>query len=200
MPLSEIEFFDRLAPRWDADEVRSTPPRVRAILSRITIRSGMNVLDLGTGTGVLLPYFSEMVGPGGHITAVDFSEGMLAVAKDKFGSLPNVEFLRLDFEKDHIPGHYDLVMLYCVYPHLHSPAHTLRRLFKMNVKSGGVIVIAFPSSEKFINSIHRDRKAASDILPSAPMLAAMLHGWGFQANVVASSEDEYIIEVRLPKE
>lgn len=193
---SEIEFFDRLAPSWDANEVRSTPQRVRSILSLLPIGSGMRVLDLGTGTGVLVPYLSELVGPSGHVTAIDLSEGMLSIARSKYGNLPNVEFLRLDFEEEQIAGRYDVVMLYCVYPHLHSPADTLQWLFRMNVNPGGVIVIAFPCDEKFINDIHHERKSESDHLPPAPVLASMISSWGFKAEVVAYSEDTYIIEVR----
>ncbi|MDE5796614.1 MAG: hypothetical protein K2H75_05850, partial [Muribaculaceae bacterium] len=71
MTQSEIDFFDNLAPTWDANEIRSTPERVRTILGKLPISKGMTVLDLGTGTGVLVPYLSEIVGPEGHVTAID---------------------------------------------------------------------------------------------------------------------------------
>lgn len=196
MTQSEIEFFDNLAPSWDANEVRSTPERIRSILGKLPIRRGMNVLDLGTGTGVLVPYLSEMAGREGHVTAIDLSEGMLSRARDKYGNLGNVEFLRLDFEEEQIPGIYDVVMLYCVYPHLHAPAATIEWLLKMNMRPGGVIVIAFPSDEKFINDIHHERKSESDHLPPAPVLARMIKSWGFHAHVAADTPDEYIILVR----
>lgn len=196
MTQSEIDFFDKLAPEWDANEVRSTPVRIRSILSKLPINKGMNILDLGTGTGVLIPYLSSMTGADGHVTGIDLSEGMLSLARNKFGNLPNVEFMRLDFEEEQIPGKYDIVLLYCVYPHLHSPAATMEWLFKMNIKEGGTIVIAFPSDEKFINNIHHERKSESDHLPTASVLADMIIRWGFMAQVVADSEEEYIIIVR----
>ncbi len=197
MTQSEIDFFDALAPQWDANEVRSTPERVRSILAKTGIGKGMDVLDLGTGTGVLVPYLSEMTGDKGHVTAVDLSEGMLTLARKKYGNLKNVEFLKLDFEEEALPGEYDAVMLYCVYPHLHAPSDTFEWLFKMNVKPGGSIFIAFPSDEKFINNIHHERKSESDHLPPAARLAEMIRLWGYDAEVLADTSDEYIIKVSL---
>lgn len=196
MNQAEIDFFDALAPTWDENEIRSVPERINSILGKLPISKGMKVLDLGTGTGVLLPYLSEMVGEKGHITAIDLSEGMLSLARKKFARLKNIEFLKIDFEEEQIPGIYDVAILYSVYPHLHAPADTMKWLFKMNMKPDGVIVIAFPSDEKFINNIHHERKAEHDHLPVAPILAEMINHWGLHAEVLADTEDEYIIIVR----
>ena len=196
MNQSEIDFFDALAPSWDENEIRSTPERVKHILSELTISKGMDVLDLGTGTGVLLPYLSEIVGPEGHVTAIDLSEGMLSIARKKYGHLENVEFLKLDFEEELIPGKYDVALLYSVYPHLHAPVDTLKWLFKMNLKPDGRIVIAFPSDEEFINNIHHERKAEHDHLPPAHTLAEMIRHWGYKAEVIAATPDEYIVEIK----
>lgn len=193
---SEIDFFDALAPTWDENEIRSTPERVKDILNKLPISKGMDILDLGTGTGVLVPYLSEIVGPSGRVIAIDLSEGMLGIARKKFGLLPNVEFLKLDFEEEQIPGKYDLALLYSVYPHLHSPADTIEWLFKMNMKPEGIIVIAFPSDEKFINNIHHEKKAEHDHLPPAHVLAEMIKHWGFHTEVVAETSDEYIVVIR----
>lgn len=196
MTQSEIDFFNRLAPEWDTNEVRSTPERIKSILGRLPIEKGMSVLDLGTGTGVLLPYLSKMVGKHGHITAIDFSEGMLSLAINKYGQLSNIEFLNLDFEEEEIPGMYDLVMLYSVYPHLHRPEDTFEWLFKMNIKENGCIVVAFPSDEVFINNIHHEQKSESGHLPPANVLANVIRQWGYKAEVVSATVDEYIIEVK----
>ncbi|MDE6410347.1 MAG: class I SAM-dependent methyltransferase [Muribaculaceae bacterium] len=196
MTQSEIDFFDNLAPTWDENEVRSTPVRINSILEKLPIKEGMHILDLGTGTGVLIPYLSKLVGTAGNVVAIDLSEGMLSIAKRKYGDLKNVEFHKLDFEEEEIPGVYDIVILYSVYPHLHSPAQTFEWLFKMNIKPGGCIVIAFPSDEKFINNIHHERKSESDHLPPAHILAEMIAGWGFQSEVIVATEEEYIIIIR----
>lgn len=194
--MDERGFFDNLAPIWDDNEVRSTPERVRRILGLTGIKRDDRVLDLGTGTGVLLPYIAELTGPGGKITAVDYSEGMLKRAKEKFSGLsPRPEFLNIDFESDNIEGEYDHILLYCVYPHLHEPVETLKWLRSVNLAEDGKITIAFPSSEEFINSIHRERHSESDLLPSAHTLAAHLQAEGLNAEVAAADEDAYVVVV-----
>lgn len=195
MTTEEILFFDRLSDIWDDNEVLSTPDKILEILSELDIRKGMEILDLGTGTGVLVPYLSSMVGDKGKVTAVDISEGMLKRAKKKYGGLANVVFVLQDFEKEEVKGKYDLILLYCVFPHLHYPAQTLKRLVETNLKEKGRIIIAFPSDENFINNIHKERKAESDLLPSAPRLSLILREWGCESSVVRYDEGHYIVEI-----
>ncbi|WP_289739980.1 class I SAM-dependent methyltransferase [Muribaculum intestinale] len=194
--MDERNFFDRLAPTWDANETLSTPAHVRHILSHAGIKRGDRVLDLGTGTGVLLPAIAEITGPGGLITAVDYSTGMLDIARSKFADLiPRPEFRCMDFETETIPGEYDHIILYCVYPHLHTPVDTLKWLRGVNLADSGTITVAFPSDEKFINSIHRHKHSESDILPPASELAAWLRLNGLSADVAESTHDNYIINI-----
>lgn len=196
MTQEEIDFFDHLAPEWDANEILSTPERINSILDKLHVKEGMKVLDLGTGTGILLPYLSKRVGEKGYVTGIDLSDGMLSLAKKKFGNIKNVQLLKLDFEEDVIPGTYDLIILYSVYPHLHFPAETIEWLFKMNIKEDGCIVIAFPCDEEFINNIHHERKSESEHLPSANVLAERIRKWGFYTEVISATTQEYIIKIR----
>lgn len=194
--MDERNFFDKLAPTWDANEVLSTPERVRHVLSLTGIKKDDRVLDLGTGTGVLLPYIAEIVGDKGHITAVDYSEGMLSRAITKFSDIvPAPEFIKCDFENETLPGTYDHIMLYCVYPHLHTPADTLKWFRAVNLAEGGTMTIAFPSDERFINSIHREKHSHSDSLPPAPVLAKYLRDCGLDAVVAEASENYYVINI-----
>ena len=49
-----IDFFDRLAPQWDADMIRSDAV-IEKILDGAKVRPGVSVLDVACGTGVLIP-------------------------------------------------------------------------------------------------------------------------------------------------
>lgn len=194
MNYDEVRFFDNLAPKWDDDEILSTPEKIRSILSKIPLKIGDDVLDLGTGTGVLIPYIIERVGDDGSVTAVDGSMGMLTLAIKKYGDLPNVNFIFADFESTIFDSKFDLIMLYSVYPHLHYPEATLKDLLN-NLKPGGCIIVAFPTDENFINNIHRDRKADSDLLPSAVKLAERFLSWGLRSEVLVATAEEYIVKI-----
>ena len=195
MNKEEIKFFDKIAPTWDANEKMSVAARINPILDMIGIKKGDKVLDLGTGTGVLLPYLSDRVGAEGHIRAVDISTGMLSRAKEKFGSLDNVSFTYLDFEKQPLEGQYDVIMMYCVFPHLADPDLTLLSLYDRNLRHGGKIAIAFPTNERAINHVHHDRKIESGHLPPGPDLAVMLAEVGFDASCLAYSDSAYVVTI-----
>lgn len=192
----ELQFFDTIAREWDSMEVLSLPEKVSSILDACDVEPGMHILDLGTGTGVLLPELARRVGSQGQITAVDISSGMLAEAVRKNADLsPTPEFLCRDIEKDTLEGRFHRIFLYCVYPHLESPLATISRLRNYNLLPGGRIIIAFPCSEEFINNIHNEKEVESEQLPTAPLLVERLNAAGLSATVIDYSPDQYIISV-----
>lgn len=194
--MDEKEFFDKLAPTWDTNEVLSTPRRVSEILEHANIQPGESVLDLGTGTGVLIPQLAKLVGPKGSILAIDYSQGMLDIAIRKNAEvIPHPTFLNMDFETETIDGVFDHILLYCVYPHLHMPIDTLKWLRAVNLAENGIITIAFPTDEKFINSIHRQKHSESDCLPPAHSLANTFRLHGLDAVVAKTDKDSYIINI-----
>ncbi|MCH5235767.1 MAG: class I SAM-dependent methyltransferase [Muribaculaceae bacterium] len=195
--MDDSAFFDKIAPNWDNNEVLSTPEKVNSILDFMDIQPGQHILDLGTGTGVLLPFIAQRIGPKGKITAVDYSHGMLLQAISKYSKIkPSPEFLKLDFENENISGEYDRIILYCVYPHLHSPIETLKWLLKVNLKENGELFIAFPCGPDFINNIHKERHSEGDALLSALELTKVLRSNGIKADTIQDSDKAYIIRVR----
>ena len=68
-----IEFFDRLAPDWDAEMIRSDEI-IGTILCNAEVTAGKDILDVACGTGVLIPdYLARDVG---SVTGIDISPNM----------------------------------------------------------------------------------------------------------------------------
>lgn len=65
---------------------------MRDIVRKLALSRGSKVLDVGTGTGVLIPMLIEAVGASGAVVALGFDPQMLAEAKKKY-HWPNLEFL-----------------------------------------------------------------------------------------------------------
>jgi malonyl-CoA O-methyltransferase len=108
--------YDRWAFVYDHDAnplVALEEPVVRAAVGDAR---GLTALDLGCGTGRHALWLAEA---GASVTAVDFSEGMLAQARSKAGA-EAVRFLVLDLHEP-LPfaaGQFDLVVSGLVLEHL----------------------------------------------------------------------------------
>jgi len=81
------KHFDAQASRYDrSSTVRRFQSRAQAhVLSRIDVRPGMRVLDLGCGTGTGTRGIARRIGPSGAAVGMDASPKMVAEAERKCG-------------------------------------------------------------------------------------------------------------------
>lgn len=193
-------FFDAMAPKWDKI-IEIKKDKIGHILDVAEIKEGDHVLDVGTGTGVLVPYMADRIGPEGKIDAVDISTAMLERANAKFGHLPNVRFMLADVEEDMLRDTYDCIMMYCMYPHLVTPYDTLEWLVKLNLNPGGKIVIAFPESKKGINGIHHhnDGSVHTNHLIDASLFQTELAVRNLRVDYMEDNENYYIVRITKDK-
>ena len=112
-----IDFFDRHAASWDAELIRNDAV-INTILDNGGIHSGVKVLDVACGTGVLIPdYLARGVG---SVTGIDISSEMIAIAKGKFKQ-DNVCFICDDVETAELGSDYDCCIVYNAFPHFPEP-------------------------------------------------------------------------------
>jgi ubiquinone/menaquinone biosynthesis C-methylase UbiE len=79
----------------------------RLAIDQLGLVPGEAVLDIGCGTGALIPALVEAVGPQGRVVAMDNSARMVAVAR-KRAKWPNVEVRQADAcDTDHGAGQFD---------------------------------------------------------------------------------------------
>ena len=151
-----ILFFDRMAPQWDADMIRSDSI-IGKIFDGADICPGTDVLDVACGTGVLFPdYLARKVG---SITAVDISPEMVKIAASKYPD-ENITVLCADVEDLAADQHFDRIMVYNAFPHFPNPEKLIATLSGM-LRPGGTLTVAHGMSRKQID--HRHEGAASKV-------------------------------------
>ncbi len=179
-----IRFFDHCAPSWDADMVRSEPV-LQTILDNAGIRSGIDVLDVACGTGVLFPdYLQRGVA---SLTAIDISPEMVKIARKKF---PQLKILCGDVETAEFEHPFDAVVIYNAFPHFPEPARLIGRLAKW-VKPGGHLTVAHGMSRAKLLRHHSGSASRVSLdLPEAQELAKLFAPW-FDVDVILSNETMY---------
>ena len=183
-----IEFFDRLAPQWDADMVRNEETITR-ILDNAQVSAGQSVLDVACGTGVLIPdYLARGVS---SVTAIDISPNMAEIARGKFAQ-PEVTVLCGDVETADFGRKFDRIVVYNAFPHFPDPRRLVERLAGL-LEEGGVLTVAHGSSRETIDAHHHgSAKHVSNGLMHADELAEIFAEF---LRVTAVVEDDAMYQV-----
>ncbi len=185
-------FFDRCAPTWDAELVR--PEAVIAqIMDNAGVQTGIDVLDVACGTGVLFPdYLARSVR---SLTAVDLSPEMVKIAREKF---PQVKVLCADVEEMQFEQRFDLIMVYNAFPHFPKPERLIARLASL-LKPRGCLSIAHSMSREKLLSHHAGSasKVSIDLLHEQEL--ATLMGRHCAVETVISNEEMYQVCGRRAK-
>jgi len=105
---------------------------------------GAKILDLGCGAGV--PVVKYLAGQGFHVTGIDFSQEMLALAKK---NVPGAKFIRMNITEIDFPENAfnGLTAFYSI---IHVPRERHSDLFKKIhkiLKSAGIMLISMGSEE-----------------------------------------------------
>ena len=144
-----IEFFDRMAPGWDADLIRNDEV-INTILDNAGVKAGVRVLDVACGTGVLFPdYLARGVE---SITAVDISPEMVRIAREKFPE-DKVTVCCGDVEELDFDRQFDCIVVYNAFPHFPEPGRLLEVLSRL-LKPGGTLTVAHGMSRAAIDHHH----------------------------------------------
>ncbi len=192
------EYFNEKAAIWDEEVSEKDVTKLERMARRLDIKSGSIVLDVGTGTGVFLPFLLSRVGDSGQIVAIDFAEEMLKIARAKrFNG--NVCYLCADIAD--IPRDdetFDNVVCYSSFPHFQDKPGALAEIFRVT-RSGGRLFICHTSNRDEINEIHRQIPVVqNDIIPDADEMHGLLSVAGFIDIKIEDDEGSYLSSARKP--
>lgn len=191
--MNNREFFNSMAEKWD-NTVYHDAEKIKTIINKTGIRKEDIVLDVGTGTGVMIPFLLSGIGEEGKIIAVDIAEKMVEVAKRKY-PFPNVEFITGDVFEIILPENYfDVIMCYSVFPHFQDKCRGIMSLSKYLNKKGKM-VICHSQSRDAINKLHKnmDSVVAKDNLPPAETIRQYFILAGMSMIVEADNDEMFIV-------
>lgn len=117
--------------------------RRKAVLQALALRPGESVLDIGTGPGFVALEMAEAVGANGRVLAIDRSEAMLALARKRCSSLPQVEVESGDATS--LPAgdsEFDVAVSVQVYEYVADIDLALAEMFRALKPGGRAAIIA----------------------------------------------------------
>jgi ubiquinone/menaquinone biosynthesis C-methylase UbiE len=190
--LEHREYFNKIAHKWDEICSHDTA-KLKAITKMADISKGQRVLDVGTGTGVMLPFIHKLVGDEGEITAIDLAEKMLEVAKQKY-PFDNIRFIFGDIATAALPKiYYDVIMCYSVFPHFKDKPQIISHMAGL-LKSRGRLVIAHSQSRNAINSLHAKLDAVrEDQLPEAVTIEKYLKQAELEPILTEDNDEMFVV-------
>jgi len=193
------DYFDNVAETWD---YRFKTPKLLSFLERFVpqfdLRAGQHVLDVGTGTGVLIPYLVNAVGEFGSVTAIDFSEKMVQKCKTKYSRFKNVHIdVRNIEDAGYSTESFDAVICFGVFPHLDNKEKALQNINRM-LKPSGKLVIAHALSSEELKNHHQkvSKHVAHAIMPKKTEMNQLLNQTGFIETHIKDEPGSYLCDAR----
>jgi len=190
------EFFNQMAAGWDekfyVPEMRERLPQ---LVSLFRLQKGAKILDVGAGTGGIVPYLLEAIGPEGSIWAIDFAEEMVKIGRKKFLEESRVIFEVASVEdlpyKDRF---FDQVVCFGAFPHFEDKAKALEEMARV-LKPRGTLVIAHALSSTALRNHHQNCAPVSkDFLPEEGEMRSLLERAGFRVKRLIDQPKCYLCE------
>lgn len=173
-------FFDRIAPSWDRRIQRRDTQSAERLVKRIPICAGDAVLDVGSGTGIMIPFYRSKGAR--DITAMDSSPVMTGILAEKF---PGLKIRCQSFlEPVRERASKDKVVIFNAFPHLSNFEKAFVNAWDY-LKDRGMLVIAHSMSREELNDLHRRKhEVRRDVLPDGDYFHLKLIEYGFSGILV----------------
>jgi len=167
-------FFDKLAAEWDFMFTAVDLEFLSHLVDGLGVSEGMDILDIGCGTGILFDMLRRKVGSEGSITGVDFSFEMAQKAHRNF-PFQNVNVVDADaVTLPFADSTFDMAVAFAAFPHFSDQRKALEETHRI-LKPNSKFYIIHLSSSKELSEIHRKIGGIveNDEIPAAEKLNQM---------------------------
>jgi len=137
----EKDFFVSKAKTYEKEKnrVNNVSNIAEKILSEITYKRHMHLMDFGAGTGLLLSHIAPYVK---EITAVDLSDSMIEQLKEKIDDIPcDVKVVKKDLSKESLNEKFDGIISSMTIHHIQDLENIFKRFYGL-LKDNASIALA----------------------------------------------------------
>lgn len=182
------ELFDDIVHVFEPPLPEGVPERLDQIVAAAGIETGETVLDVGTGTGILVPLIQQY--RPGKIIACDLSEKMLEQLRKNY---PGVETVAADVRDLTLPdASFDVVFINACYPNIADKPGAFANLSRM-MTPGGRLVISHPLGKRFIDSLKKTSPFPLDDFPEKAEAETLLAPYRLKLQAFIDEPALYIL-------
>lgn len=190
--MGHLEWFNEKASIWDTIATDQTRGFLKGIIQSLKISEGVSVLDVATGTGILIPWLMDAVGPGGKLAALDFAPEMIARVREKF---EHIESMVADVQNLPIENEvFDEVICNSAFPHFSDKPLAMAEMARV-LKTGGRLTICHPATREELNEFHKNLGGVvgGDMLPIDDEMKSMATSAGLKDIVITDGPYTYVM-------
>ena len=182
------ERFDTLVDAFEPPLPAGVPTRLSRIVAAAEIEKGATVLDVGTGSGILIPHIQQY--DPGKIHACDLSREMLNRVLTKFAG---VETHWCDVRDLTLPEtSIDAVFINACYANIADKPGAFRLLERV-VKPAGRVIISHPLGKDFIGKLKLSCPFPLDDFPGEAEARKLLSPFGFDIHLFLDEPQLYLL-------
>src|SRR5215217_1031871 len=104
------------------------------------LREGLQVLDVGCGTGAISKDIAKWIGATGSVTGIDNTERFIQSGLESYGTVPNLKLIHVDLFHFEPEEQFDLIVSARTLQWLSTPAAAVQRM-KNWLKPGGILSV-----------------------------------------------------------
>lgn len=136
------EKFDAWAPTYDEGRYDFFRRMQERVLAQFDLKDGMNLLDIGCGTGWAVRRSAILLGPRGKACGVDLSQKMIEHARKAAAGIPNAEFQQASAEElPYANGTFDRVLSTMSFHHWLHPSVGVMEIARVLAPAGRVCIV-----------------------------------------------------------